>query len=185
MSDTADPIAERLTKLGLECDSVPRDSLSSAMAALSCFPMYMVANVHAWTKGEQWSIPLVDVPGFEAIREAFVIGREEKHLDLQPAHRHLLGTLLGRAKPSDRVIYEYALDTLAQFLQEADPHLAEQIRTAVAHMIVRVAQASGDGLLGSGEKVSRHEYQAIQHIAEVLQLRDAKEAAGILQSIED
>lgn len=182
---SADPsLQERLNKLGLECGDVPTDRLTSATTALCCFPMYMVSNVHAWTHETQWSIPLTDIPGFEAIREAFAIGRQEKHLDITPEHRRLLGTLLGRAKPSDLVIYEYALDALALFLEQSTPEIAERVRNAVATMIVAVAKASGEGLLGTGEKINRHEHKLIRHIADLLGLRESAEAKATLDAIE-
>lgn len=146
--------------------------------------MYMVANVHAWEKETQWHIPLVDIPGFEAIREAFAIGRQEKHLDLTKDHRRSLGTMLGNAKPADRIIYEYALDALQLFFSTASADVIEQIRQAVATTVVAVASASGEGLLGTGEKINRHEMATIQHIADVLNLRESEAAKAVLDSIE-
>jgi len=183
MSGDDATLLNRLDKLGIKCTDVPLDRLTSATTALACFPMYMVANVHAWTKEEQSSVPLLDLPGFEAIREAFAIGRQEKSLDLLPEHRQLLGTLLQQAKPSDRVIYDYALETLVLFLNQAAPQVVQQVRTAVAKMIVAVANASGEGLLGTGEKINRHEHDLMEHIAETLRLRESDDAKAALQAI--
>jgi len=47
MAIAAVSLAERLNRLGLRCEDVPTDRLVSATTALTCFPMYMVANVHA------------------------------------------------------------------------------------------------------------------------------------------
>ncbi|GAB4136036.1 MAG: hypothetical protein Tsb009_02900 [Planctomycetaceae bacterium] len=179
-----DSLESRLNRLGLECDSVPTDQLTSAISALACFPMYMVANVHVWSKETKWKRPLVDIPSFESIREAFSIGRQERKLDISPEHRNLLGTLLGNAKPSDRIIYEFAMETLQRFLTETTPEIAEQIRTAIARMIVNVAKASGEGLLGTGEKINRHEYQLIQEISSTLDLKSSDEANSILKQID-
>jgi hypothetical protein len=184
MSSQPVNFVERLNYLGIVCDEVPNDKLSSPIAALSCFPMYMVANLHAWTSDTQWKLPIVDLPGFEAIREAFAIGRQEKHLEMTVEHRRLLGTLLGNAKPSDRVIYEYALDTLQMFLDQAQAPLAEQIRSAVARMILAVAKASGVGILGTGQKISREEERAIAHISSRLDLRQSKAAAEVLSELD-
>lgn len=181
MSETAPSIVQRANLLGLTCDELPTDQMTSASAALSCFPMYMVANLHGWTSETQWSLPLVDLPGFEAIREAFAIGRQEKRLEMTVEHRRVLGTLLGPVKPSDRVIYEYALETLQAFLKEATPELADGIRTAVAKMVIAVAKASGDGLLGTGQKISREEGKTIQYIAAILDLRQSEKAEEILK----
>jgi len=178
-------IAERLGMLGIPCDDVPTDRLTSATTALACFPMYMVANIHAWTKESQWTLPLLDIPGWEAIREAFAIGREEKALHLAPEHRHALGTMLGKARPADRIIYEYALDTLAMFLSQAAPDVAEGIRTAVAKTVIAVARASGEGLFGTGEKINRHEFELIQQIAERLDLAAVPEARKLLDKIDE
>jgi hypothetical protein len=178
-------IAERLGMLGIHCDDVPADRLTSATTALACFPMYMVANVHAWTKETQWELPLLDIPGWEAIREAFAIGRQEKSLHLAAEHRHALGAMLGKARPADRIIYEYALDTLAMFLAQAAPDVAEGIRTAVARTIIAVARASGEGLFGTGEKINRHEFELIKSIAERLDLAASPEAKKLLDEIDE
>ena len=173
-------LVDRLQLLGIACDTVPTDRLTSQVAALACFPMYMVANIHAWTSDRQFSVPLVDLPGFEAIRESFAIGRQESKLEMSKDHRHLLSTLLQHAKPSDRVIYEYALDSLATYLETASPAIAQELRTAIARMIVAVAKASGEGLFGTGERVSRHEKECIDHIAARLNLSISAEAARLL-----
>jgi hypothetical protein len=178
-------IAERLGMLGIHCDDVPADRLTSATTALACFPMYMVANVHGWTKETQWELPLLDIPGWEAIREAFAIGRQEKVLHLAPEHRHALGAMLGKARPADRIIYEYALDTLAMYLAQAAADVAAGVRAAVARTIIAVARASGEGLFGTGEKINRHEFELIQQIAERLDLASAPEAKTLLDGLND
>ena len=121
-------LLERFHKLGLTCDEIATDHISSSLAALACFPMYMVANVHAWTSDKQFRVPILDLPGSEHIREAFAIGNQEKSFEMAKEHRRVLGTLLSHAKPSDLVIYEYALETLKDLLLEVTPQIAEQIR---------------------------------------------------------
>ncbi|MHC4403293.1 MAG: hypothetical protein ACYTG0_26850 [Planctomycetota bacterium] len=185
MEDLPERLVSRLQKLGLSCDEVALDCLSSQTAALMCFPMYMVANVHAWTSATQFQVPVVDLPGSEAIRESFVIGTQEGRLDISKEHRRVVSSLLTHAKPSDRVIYEYALETIALFLSAADPTVVAQTRTAVARMIIAVAKASGQGLLGTGEKISPQERACIEQIAAELHLRDTQDAAQVLQEIED
>src|SRR3954453_8822550 len=115
-------------------------------------------------------VPLLDWPGFEAIRESFVIGAEEGRIEMSREHRRVLGTLLTSAKPPDRVIYEYAVETLRQFLATASPAVAEQVRTAVARMVVHIAEASGEGIFGTGEKVSPEERACIEQIDAALSL---------------
>src|SRR5262249_57806704 len=129
---TADPLTVRLEKLGLCCDHISLDQVTSATAALACFPMYMVANVHLWTGDTQFSVPIVNLPGPEAIREAFEIGRQQAQWEITDEHRRVLATMLSAPKPSDRVIYEYAIDTLRMLLAEAGPTLAEPLRTGIA-----------------------------------------------------
>lgn len=181
-----DGLAARLAKLGLRCESdPPLDRLTSATAALACFPMYMVANVHAWTGDRQFRVPILDMPGSESIREAFTIGKQEAQLDLDPEHRRVLGTLMTASKPADRVIYEYALETLRRFLDVATPELALTTRAAVAQMIVAVARASGKGPLGSGPKVSDEERDCIAQISEALGLESSEVPADILRTLED
>jgi hypothetical protein len=144
--------------------------------------MYMVANVHAWTADRQWHLPVLDLPGAEQIREAFTIGEQEPgSAEMTREHRRLLGTLLTNAKPSDRVIYEYAIETLRQLLGELAPPVAEQVRVAVARMIVAVARSSGERWLGTGPKIGPEERACIAQIAVQLSLAASAATAAILK----
>lgn len=186
MDPSGETLSTRLGKLGLRCgDDVPTDRLVSATAALSCFPMYMVANVHAWTGDRQFRVPLLDLPGSEQFLESFAIGKQEARLELDPEHRVALGTLIKDARPADRIIYEYALEALRSFLDSATPDLALTTRVAVAQMIVAVARASGKGPLGSGPKVSDEERACIRQIDEALELSQAEPAADVLRTLDD
>lgn len=183
MSVALSQLMERLGKLGLRCSELPTDSLSSPLAALACFPMYMVANVHGWTTDRQFHVPLLDLPGSEHIRESFAIGKQEAAFEMTKEHRRVLGTLLTQAKPPDLVIYEYALDTLKGLLPLLAPALADKVRAAVARMIVKVAQASGEGFLGTGEKISPEERACIAQIDQELSLSASSHAVEILKAI--
>jgi hypothetical protein len=174
---------ERCGKLGLRCQDIPSDAMSSTLAALACFPMYMVANVHAWTTDRQWHVPILDLPGAEHIREAFAIGRQEGSLEISREHRRVLGMLVSHAKAPDLVFYEYALETLKGILSELTPELANQVRAAIARMTVAVAQASGEGWLGSGPKVSSEEKACIGQIARELSLTSSPAAAAYLKDV--
>jgi len=176
-------ISERLAMLGLENEGVPLDRWSSAVSALACFPMYMVANVHAWTGMTQFRVPVIDMPGFEALRESIEIGRQASKLALDDEHAKVVESMLVSPRAPDRVIYEFAIATLRGFLTLADPAIATEMRTAVARMIVSVAKASGEGLFGTGKKVSDEERACIQHIAITLMLSESPEAAAILASL--
>lgn len=180
MSDAQYDLAARCRKLGIECDEVESSTLGSAIQAVACFPMYMVANVDAWTDDRQFRIPILDLPGSEHIREAFALGKQEKRMELSKPHRRLLSTLVSNAKPSDLVIYEYALETLRLAFDHLEPELVEQLRNAIATMTVAVAKASGEGLGGSGEKVSPQERECISHINQVLKLDASATAAATL-----
>jgi hypothetical protein len=169
--------------LGLKCQEVSLDQVSSPIAALACFPMYMVANVHGWTSDRQFKVPFLDIQGLEAFREAFVIGEEEARLEMTPEHRKVVDSMLTAARAPDRVIYEYALETLKQYLAIAQPAVGTRVRTLVARMVVDVAKASGKGIFGTGEKVSPQERECISHIAAELRLADAAEAAEILSKL--
>jgi hypothetical protein len=169
--------------LGLKCDEVPFDRVTSAVAALACLPMYMVANVHGWTADRQFRIPLLNIGGSEAVREAFVIGEEEARLHIASEHLKVVDSMLGDARAPDRVIYEYALETLKEYLAVAQPGIVDKLRTAVARMIVHVAQASGKGLLGTGPRVSPEERACISHIAVELRLGETPQAAEILAKL--
>jgi hypothetical protein len=174
---------ERCHKLGLHCDELPTDRLSSTLAALACFPMYMVANVHGWTLDQQFRVPLVDLPGTEHIREAFAIGKQEASFELTTEHRRVLGSLLSHAKPPDLVMYEYALDTLKELLPLLTPALVEKVRAAIARMVMAVAQASGEGFLGTGEKISPEERACIAQIDRELSLSGSSRAAEVLKPL--
>jgi hypothetical protein len=157
--------------------------MSSALAALACFPMYMVANEHHWTSDRKFHVPFLDLPGFEEIREGFVLGEEEAAFEMSKEHRHLLSTLLSSGKPSDLVVYEFALDILREFLNTASPALAERVRTAIAHTIIAVAKAAGKGWFGAGSKVSEAEKSCISKIAKDLDLQNAPKAAALLKDV--
>jgi hypothetical protein len=176
-------MVERLGKLGLRCSELPTDRLSSPLAALACFPMYMVANVHAWTTARQFHVPLLDLPGSEHIRESFAIGKQEAALEMTREHRRVLGSLLTHARPPDLVIYEYALETLKGLLPLLAPSLADQVRAAIARMVVAVAQASGEGFLGTGEKISPEERACIAQIDRELSLSASARAAETLKAV--
>jgi hypothetical protein len=176
-------VIARCRKLGLECDEFPADKITSVLGTLCCFPMYMVANVDAWTSDKERRIPLAGLPSIERLRESFATGKQETAFKIDKQHQRILRTLTRKAKPSDLVIYEYALDTLGLVLNGAAPPLAEQIRTAVARMIVAAAQASGEGWLGTGPKVTAAEKACIQQIAETLSLGGSPAAAAALKDV--
>jgi hypothetical protein len=177
---TQSQVVDRCRKLGLQCDTIPTDSMSSALAALCCFPMYMVANVDAWTSDSQFRVPILDLPGSEHIREAFALGTQEQQFTIEKQHRRVLSTLVANAKPSDLVFYEYALETLRLVLDTLAPSLAEKVRAAVARTIVAVAKASGEGIGGGGQKISPHERDCIEFIDTTLSLSQSESAAAIL-----
>jgi hypothetical protein len=183
MSSALTEVVSRLQMLGLKCDEVPVDRVSSPVAALACFPMYMVANVHGWTADHQFKVPVLDLQGLEALREAFVIGEEEARLEMTAEHRKVVDSMLKPVRPPDRVVYEYALETLKAYLTVAQPGVAERLRTVVARTIVDVARAAGKGLFGRGEKVSPHERECIAHITAELRLAEAPRAAEILGTL--
>lgn len=186
MDPSAETLTARLAKLGLRCDDdPPTDRLTSATAALACFPMYMVANLHAWTADRQFRVPLFDIPGSEQFLESFAIGKQEAKLELEPEHAAALGTMMSNARPADRIIYEYALETLRRFLDQGTEDLAVTVRTAVAQMVVAVARAAGKGPLGSGPKVSDEERACIRQIADALDLESTEPATAVLRTLED
>lgn len=179
----AEPLTMRLEKLGLACDHISLDQVTSATAALACFPMYMVANVHLWTRDEQFRVPVVNLPGFEEIRESIEIARQQAQWDLSEEHRRVLASMLTSAKPPDRVIYEFALETLRQLLATVSATLAETLRFGMARMIVAVANASGKGLLGTGEKVSAEERSCIRLINAELGLDRTEAGAWLMKQV--
>ncbi len=183
--DPIDDLKRRLDWLGLATDDVPTDRLNSATAALTCLPMYMVSNVDAWSGDEGFRIPFLELPGFESIREAYAIGRQEQYLDLEQPHRRLLASLLSNTRPCDRVVYEFALETLELFVEIATAELAEVVRAGVAKAVVAVARASGEGMFGTGRKVSAREHECIERIATVLRLHENPEAEAALGRLKE
>ena len=95
-------------------------------------------------------------------------------------HHGLLGS---NAKPSDLVIYEYALETLQMVLGTLTASLAERVRSAVAQMIVAVARASGELVGGTGPKVSEYEKACIAQISEALSLGKSRSTASTLAEV--
>lgn len=183
MAPSQSEIVDRCRKLGLQCDEIPADSMSSVLAALCCFPMYMVANVDAWTSDTQFRVPILDLPGSEHIRESFVLGRQEGKFEIEKHHRRVLSTLVSHAKPCDLVFYEYSLETIRLALEMLTPSLAESVRAAIARMIVAVAKASGEGIGGTGPKVSDQERRCIEAIDKTLLLSETKLAADVLAEV--
>ena len=58
----------------------------------------------------------------------------------------------------------------------------DRLRTLVARMVMHVAEASGKGFLGTGQKVSPEERACMEHIAAELRLRDTAKAAEMDES---
>ena len=102
-------------------------------------------------------------------------------MEIDKHHRRVLSTLVANAKPSDLVVYEYALETLQIVLGTLAPNLAAKVRAAVARMVVAVAKASGEGFLGNGPKISPQERACIERINESLSLSQAENAAAALK----
>ena len=180
----ASELVSRLNKLGFRCEEVPLDRLVSATAALACMPMYAVANSHGWTSESHFKLPLLDVEGFEGIRESWAIGREEAGFELNKEDRRVLGLFLKNPRPSDSIVYDYAFALLADFLDLASAKLASELRVAVARSCVNVAKAAGKGIFGTGEKVSEGERASILVIADVLDLGSNADAAAILETLD-
>lgn len=177
-------IVARLNKLGIVCEDVPTDRISSATSALACFPMYAVANSHGWTADTQFRLPFFDIEGVEGVREAWAIGQEESAMEVSKEHRKVLGQFLRHPRAADAIVYDYAFETLAAFLDLATPEVAELLRVQVARSCVHVARAAGKGLFGTGEKVSAGERASIDVIREILELDGCDPAAAILAELE-
>jgi len=176
-------VVERLNKLGLRCDDVPTDTLSSATAALACFPMYMVASVATWNDDSDRQWKLGDLFGAAALRDAFAIGEQESSLEIRAEHTEILHVLLSDAKPPLLVVYEYALDTLRLCLAVVDAPLRELLRVAVARMMVAVAKASGEGWIGAGGEPTDDQRKCIRLINSQLKLDESSTAAAILAEL--
>lgn len=176
-------VIERLNKLGISCDSIPTHSLASATAAISCFPMYMVASVAKWTDAENGPLKLKDLFGVASLREAYALGEREAELEIDSEHAKILHTLLTDSKPPTLVVHEYALETLRLFLSVADRDLVEIIRIAIARMMVSVAMASGEGWFGTNGAPTDEQRKCIRLIGEQLGLQQSQTASTILREL--
>jgi hypothetical protein len=183
METLSESLLDRLGKLGVQCDHISLDQVTSAAAALACFPMYMVANVHLWTDDSKSRLPVVGLPGPEVLREEIEISKQLALWEVIDEHRRVLGTLLSAAKPADRIVYDYALATLKQLIGEAGPALAEALRTGIARSVVAVAHASGNGFLGGGEKVSAEERACIRQIKDALGLDQTEAGHWLMEQV--
>lgn len=178
-----DQVIERLGKLGIRCDTLPLHKLSSASAALSCFPMYMVASVANWSDDSDRKSKLSYLFDVASLRDAYAIAEQETALAIDTEHAAILHGLLTEAKPPLLVIYEHALETLAMFLSIANPDLTELVKTAVARMMVAVAKASGNGWFGSGGEPTDAQRKLVRLISEQLTLQRSPTASVVMEEL--
>ena len=143
----------------------------------------MVANVDAWTDNRQFKMPFLDLPGFEHLRESFVLGSQERECEIDKEHLRVISVFVSNAQPSNLIIYEFALETLRMTLDILTPSLVETVRAAITQMIIAVAQASRKGIGGSGPKVSVYEKVCVEQISEALSLSESASAAAALQEL--
>jgi hypothetical protein len=146
--------------------------------------MYMVANVHVWTTDRPARSAVWNLPDLETLRTSFEIGKQESQWEIDEAHRRVLRDLLAAPKPSDLLVYEFALETLRALLAEAGAEFAATLRTGIARMIVAVANASGDGFLGTGEKISPEERACIRRINSELGLDQTEAGAWLMENLD-
>lgn len=173
----------RCRKLGLVCDDIPLDAMSSVLSALSCFPMYMVANVDGWENAGNTHARSFNILSVEQIRESFVIGLQEGDMPMNKQHRSLLGQLVSGGRPFDVIVYEFAIETLRLLLPELVGDLPNRVRYFIAKSVVAVANASGERFLGTGEKVCASERDTIRYIDEMLSLCSSSEVKDILAPV--
>jgi hypothetical protein len=128
---------------------------------------------------------VLEAHGMEAAREAAAIGSVKAELEIDREHAKVLDGFLAKARPSDVIVYEYALETLRMYLDVADAALADRIREHVARSIVHVAEAAGKALFGGGEKITPRERECIDQIDKSLALHRCAAARAALDKIED
>jgi hypothetical protein len=146
--------------------------------------MYMVAHASTLTDEAEDTGRLSGWSGFTVMREAFAIGQQQSMLEIQDCHQKVLRELLVSAKPSDVVIYDFALDTLKLCFRKANPDLVEQMKTAIARMMVSVGKAAGEGFFGGGHKVTAAQKACIQTVVDELRLLGSPTAAQIFHEAE-
>ncbi len=169
-----DLLEARLGLLGLTCESVPTDHLTSATTALACFPIYMIANAHVWISGKSYDAPEEELPSAKEF-----LADLEPACPLEPAHRELLNTLRFGAKAPDRVFYEYALETLDLFLRKTSPKVADQTRLLIAQGLIRMAEATAK-TSASTARVGSAERAYLQHLIVNLRMSETPAALEIL-----
>lgn len=167
----------RLGLLGLACESVPTDRLISATTALACFPVYMMANAHVWISAELYNAPEEELPGAREL-----LSDLEFASTLEPVHQKILDTLRIGAKAPDRVFYEYALETLALFLQQATPPIADQTRLLIARGLIRMAEATSK-TRATTARVGSAERAYLQHLIVNLRMSETPDALEILDQL--
>lgn len=175
-------IQHRIQKLGISCKEPPDlHRIAPPIAALACFPMHMVAAASAVTDTpaddeRSWK-SLFDLGG---VREALVIGEQESELAVADHDVRVLHGLLTFRRPSDRIVYDYAFDTLHEYFELANPDVVETLKMLVARSIVAVSEAAGEGWFGSGNAPSDEQQSCIEAICKHLELRESPTARVIL-----
>jgi len=142
---------------------------------------------HEFVPAELRAFAYLDTPlpiGYDkTISQPFIVALMVDLLEIEPGHRRTLGLLLKGAKAPDRIIYEYALETIRLFLDQATAPVGDAARAAVARSIVRVAEASSRGFFHT-QTVTQAERECIGHIASALRLDQSEQAVKDLKQLE-
>ncbi len=179
-------LISRLNKLGIKCEHAPlTDRIDAPIAAVACFPMYMVAGASVLIDStDQDQMSFTKLFQITAVREAFVIGEQENALSVSDADGKVLDGMLAFHRSADIIIYEYALDTLSLYFAIANADVVDLLKTVIARSVVAVSKAAGEGWFGGGGTPSDDQRTCIDTICLRLKLRESKTASVVLDEID-
>ena len=146
-NETVTELITRIKKLGIVCEHAPAmHCIDPAIAAVVCFPMNMVAGASVLIdSSDEERSKFKDLFNITGVREAFVIGEQESALAVSSEDLKALDCMLAFHRPSDVIIYEYALDTLSLYFTLANSDVVEMLKMVIARSIVAVSKAAGEG----------------------------------------
>jgi hypothetical protein len=180
-------IQNRLEQLGFHCPVPPlTHAISAPVYALLCMPMHQVAVALVLKTDEEIDESLIeDLFGVKNVRESLAIGDEVSELPVSNCDAVVLRKMLVNRRPVDSIIYDFALETISMFFEEANDDVVELCKLIVARTVVSIAQASGSGWFGMGAEASPEQNLVIESICSKLSLEKSPSASLVLDSLKE
>jgi hypothetical protein len=182
----SEAIRTRIIKLGLHCpDELRFDVKQVPINALICMPMLYVAVTHELNKDEEVKESLInDIFGVHSLSGSRVIEDQTETLTLNPVDESHLRSLLINRRDVDGIIYEYAIETIRQFLTKCDPHVAHEVRVFIATTMKSIVDSTASGTFGLGRKPSAEQIRVVRQVSDKLDLYVDEEARVQLDELE-